>query len=277
MVIKQINQGVLRAFCYLVLIVGAAVMLLPLVWMVATSFKTFAEALAIPPIWLPERLNWENYPTAWAMAPFGRFFLNSVFVALATALGGVIICALAAYAFAQMSFFGKNIIFAVALGTMMIPGIMMLVPNFITMTRLGWIDTYQALIVPWLVSVFIIFMLRQFFMSMPRELWDSAQIDGCSRLRFLWQIIVPLSKPALFTAFLLNFVASWNSFLWVLLMTNRTEMRTLPLGLALFAHEAGIRYELQMAMATVAIVPILLVFLSLQRYFVQAWLRTGIK
>lgn len=252
-------------------------MLLPLVWMVSTSFKTFAEALAMPPIWIPERLAWENYPTAWAIAPFDRFFLNSVLVAVTTALGGVIISALAAYTFAQLSFFGKNIIFALLLGTMMIPGVMMLVPNFITMTRLGWIDTYQALIVPWLVSVFNIFMLRQFFMTMPRELWDSAQMDGCSRLRFLLQITVPLAKPALFTAFLLSFVASWNSFLWVLLMTNREEMRTLPLGLALFAQEAGAYYELQMAMATVAIIPVLLVFLSLQRYFVQAWLRTGIK
>lgn len=252
-------------------------MLLPFVWMVSTSVKTFAEALAMPPIWIPERLVWENYPGAWAMAPFGRFFLNSVFVAVVIALGGVITSALAAYAFAKMRFFGKNVIFAVLIGTMMIPGMMLLVPNFLTMVRLGWIDTYQALIVPWIASIFVIFMLRQFFMSLPEELWDSAQMDGCSRFRFLWRFIVPLSKPALFTAFLLRFIGSWNAFLWVLLMTNREEMRTVPVGLALFAQEAGTEYQLMMAMSTLAIIPILLLFLSAQRYFIQGWARTGIK
>ncbi len=252
-------------------------MLLPFVWMVSTSFKTFMESLAMPPIWIPERLVWENYPIAWAMAPFARFFLNSVFIAVVTALGGVITSALAAYAFAKMRFFGKNVIFGVLIGTMMIPGMMLLVPNYLTMVRLGWIDTYQALIVPWVASIFVIFMLRQFFMSLPDELWDSAQMDGCSRFRFLWRFIIPLSKPALFTAFLLRFIGSWNAFLWVLLMTNREEMRTVPVGLALFAQEAGTDYQLMMAMSTLAIIPILLLFLSAQRYFIQGWVRTGIK
>lgn len=274
---RWLQKGIPRAICYIILIGGSAFMLLPFVWMVSTSVKTFAEALAMPPIWIPERLVWENYPEAWAMAPFGRFFLNSVFVAVVTALGGVITSALAAYAFAKMRFFGKNVIFAVLIGTMMIPGMMLLVPNFLTMVRLGWIDTYQALIVPWIASIFVIFMLRQFFMSLPEELWDSAQMDGCSRFRFLWRFIVPLSKPALFTAFLLRFIGSWNAFLWVLLMTNREEMRTVPVGLALFAQEAGTEYQLMMAMSTLAIIPILLLFLSAQRYFIQGWARTGIK
>lgn len=274
---RSLGHGLVRTGSYTTLIVGSACMLLPFIWMVSTSFKTFAEALAVPPIWIPQRLVWENYPQAWAMAPFGRFFLNSVFIAAATAFGGVITSALAAYAFAKMRFFGKNVVFALLLGTMMIPGTMLLVPNYLTMVRLGWIDTYQALIVPWAASVFVIFMLRQFFMTVPDELWDSAQMDGCTRFRFLWQVVVPLSKPALFTGFLLRFMGSWNAFLWVLLMTNREEMRTVPVGLALFAQEAGTDYQWMMAMATLAIIPIVALFLMTQRYFIQAWVRSGIK
>ncbi len=274
---KILRQGALRTVSYALLIGGSAFMLLPFIWMISTSFKTLAEALAMPPIWIPERFLWSNFGEAWGMAPFTRFFLNSAGIAVVTAGGGVIFAALAAYAFAKMNFFGKNALFVAVISTMMIPGIVLLVPNFLTMVRLGWIDTYQALIIPWLVSVFVIFMLRQFFMSIPNELWDSAQIDGCSRFQYLWRFIIPLSKPALFTAFLLRFIASWNAFLWVLIMTNREEMRTVPVGLALFSHEAGTYYQWMMAMSTVAILPILLIFLACQRQFIQGVARVGIK
>jgi len=274
---KGLQQGVLRTVSYALLIGGSAFMLLPFIWMISTAFKTLAEAMAMPPIWIPERFLWSNFGEAWGMAPFTRFFLNSVGIAVVTAGGSVIFAALAAYAFAKMDFFGKNVLFVAVISTMMIPGIVLLVPNFLTMVRLGWIDTYQALIIPWLVSVFVIFMLRQFFKSIPNELWDSAQIDGCSRLRYLWRFIIPLSKPALFTAFLLRFIGSWNAFLWVLIMTNREEMRTVPVGLALFSQEAGTYYHWMMAMSTLAILPILLVFLACQQQFIQGVARTGIK
>jgi multiple sugar transport system permease protein len=267
----------LRGLTYAVLIAGSVVMLLPFLWMISTSVKTYAEALAMPPIWIPERLMWSNFAEGWAMAPFARFFINSVVIAVATAAGGVVVSALAAYAFAKMNFVGKNVVFMTLMGTMMIPGIVLLVPNFLTIVLFGWIDTFHALIVPWLASVFAIFLLRQFFMSIPNELWDSAQIDGCTRFKFLWRFIVPLSKPALFTVFLLRFIASWNSFLWVLIVTNREDMRTVPVGLALFAQEAGADYQLMMAMATVALIPILLLFVACQRQFIEGVARTGIK
>lgn len=268
---------VLRGLTYAVLITGSAVMLLPFFWMVSTAFKTYAEAVAMPPIWIPERLRWSNFAEAWAMAPFARFFINSTVVALTTAAGSVIVSALAAYAFAKMSFFGKNVVFMAVIGTMMIPGIVLLVPNFLTVVWLGWTDTFQVLIVPWLVSAFAIFLLRQFFMSIPNELWDAAQIDGCTRLQFLWQFIVPLSRPALFTVFLLQFIGSWNGFLWVLIVTNRIEMRTVPVGLSFFAQEHGTEYHLMMAMATLALLPIMLLFLICQRQFIEGVARIGIK
>ncbi len=184
---------------------------------------------------------------------------------------------LAAYAFAKMRFFGKNVLFSILLGTLMIPGQMLLIPNYVTITRLGWFDRYEALIIPWLASVFGIFLLRQFFRSIPDELQDAARIDGCSRFRFLWQIVVPLSKPAIMTVALLKFLGSWNAFLWVLIMTNSDKMRTVPVGLTLFSSEVGTAYEQLMAASVLAIIPVLILFFFTQKQFIQGVARTGIK
>lgn len=218
-----------------------------------------------------------NYVSAWKSAPFGIYYLNTVFVSTVTTLAEIVLCAMAAYAFALMNFPGKNVVFALFLSTMMIPGEVLLVPNFITISRLGWIDTYYALIVPWIVSVFAIFLLRQHFLTLPKELQDAAKIDGCSHWRFLWTIAVPLSKPAVVTVALLKFVGSWNAFLWVLIVTNKDKFRTLPVGLQTFSTDVGTVYNLLMAAATFSILPILILFLFTQRYFVQGIARTGLK
>lgn len=218
-----------------------------------------------------------NYVSAWKSAPFGIYYLNTVFVSTATTLAEVVLCAMAAYAFALMNFPGKNVVFALFLSTMMIPGEVLLVPNFITISRLGWIDTYYALIIPWIVSVFAIFLLRQHFLTLPKELQDAAKIDGCSHWRFMWTIAVPLSKPAVVTVALLKFVGSWNAFLWVLIVTNKDKFRTLPVGLQTFSTDVGTVYNLLMAAATFSILPILILFLFTQRYFVQGIARTGLK
>ena len=271
------KEGLKRLPLYLLLFTVMAIMLLPFFWTITTSFKTPGEAQAFPPVWIPSHFRWQNYVEAWNAAPFGRYFINSVFIALTTAIGGVLTSILAAYAFAKMEFFGKNVLFYLLIGTMMIPGQMLLVPNYLTIIRLGWYDTYQALIVPWVANVFGIFLLRQFFRSIPDELWDSAQIDGCSRFRFLWQFVVPLSRPALVTLFLFRFIGSWNAFLWVLIMTSRETMRTLPVGLYYFVGEAGTDYHLLTAAATFAMMPIILLFLVAQRQFIQGVARTGLK
>jgi multiple sugar transport system permease protein len=252
-------------------------MLLPFFWMVTTSFKEESEVLRMPPQWFPKDWLWRNYIKAWNVAPFGRYFFNSFFMAITTTIGEVITTILAAYAFAKMHFFGKNVLFAILLGTLMIPGQMLLIPNYVTITRLGWFDRYEALIIPWLASVFGIFLLRQFFRSIPNELQDAARIDGCSRLRFLWQIVVPLSKPAIMTVALLKFLGSWNAFLWVLIMTNSDKMRTVPVGLTLFSSEVGTAYEQLMAASVLAIIPVLILFFFTQKQFIQGVARTGIK
>lgn len=218
-----------------------------------------------------------NYVAAWKSAPFGIYYANTVFVSTVTTLAEVVLCAMAAYAFALMNFPGKNVIFGLFLSTMMIPGEVLLVPNFVTISKLGWIDTYYALIIPWIVSVFAIFLLRQHFLTLPRELQDAAKIDGCSHWRFLWTVVVPLSKPAIVTSALLKFVGSWNAFLWVLIVTNKDKFRTLPVGLQTFSTDVGTVYNLLMAAATFSILPIIVLFLFTQRYFVQGIARTGLK
>jgi multiple sugar transport system permease protein len=271
------QQRVYRLSLYVLLFAGCAIMLLPFFWMVTTSFKTEAEALRVPPQWIPTSFMWQNYIKAWNAAPFGRYFFNSFFMAITTTVGEVFTTILAAYAFAKMTFFGKNALFAILLGTLMIPGQMLLLPNYVTIARLGWLDQYEALIIPWLVSVFGIFLLRQFFRSVPDELRDAARIDGCSRFRFLFTIMVPLSKPAIFTVALFKFLGSWNSFTWVLIMTNKATMRTVPVGLQVFSSEIGTAYEQLMAASVLAIIPVLVLFFFTQKQFIQGVARTGIK
>ena len=272
-----VRQRTYRIALYVLMFAGCAIMLLPFFWMVTTSLKTETEALLMPPRWFPSVPQWQNYARAWNAAPFGRYFFNSFFMAITTTVGEVITTILAAYAFAKMKFFGKNVLFAILLGTLMIPGQMLLLPNYVTIARFGWLDSYEALIIPWLVSVFGIFLLRQFFRGVPDELRDAARIDGCSRIRFLFRIMVPLSKPAIFTVALFKFLGSWNSFTWVLIMTNSADMRTVPVGLQVFSGEIGTAYEQLMAASVLAIIPILVLFFFTQKQFIQGVARTGIK
>ena len=266
-----------RAILYILLFAGAAIMLLPFLWMLTTSLKSEAAVLQMPPQWIPTEWRWSNYPLAWNTAPFARYFFNSFFMSTMTTIGEVIFTIFAAYAFAKMKFLGKNVLFTLLLGTLMIPGQMLLIPNFVTITRLGWLDTYWALIIPWLASVFAIFLLRQFFRSLPDELWDSARIDGCGRFRFLFRIMVPLAKPAIVTVAILKFIGGWNAYLWVLVMTNSELMRTVPVGLKSFSSEVGTQYELLMAASVLAILPILILYFFTQKQFIKSFARTGIK
>lgn len=273
----RLHERLYRLLIYLFLLAGSFVMLLPFLWMISTSLKPASEVLTMPPRFIPSVFRFQNYIDAWNAAPFARYFLNSFFIAIVTTVGEVLCTVLAAYAFAKMDFFGKNVLFVAFLGTLMIPGEMLLVPNYITMTRLHWIDKYPALIVPWIVSVFGIFLLRQYFLTLPDDLWDAARIDGCSRFRFLWQVMVPLSRPGITTVALLKFIGTWNAFLWVLIMTNSPSMRTVPVGLSYFQTEAGTHYGQLMAASTLAILPILLLFFFAQKQFVEAVARSGLK
>lgn len=273
----RLKERIRKIFLYLFLTVSAFLVLLPFIWMISTSLKIPSEVISMPPKWIPSHFMWENYKEAWNYAPFGRYFLNTFYVAILCTVAELITSALGAFAFAKMDFFGRNILFVIFLGTMMIPGEVLLIPNYITIIKLNWVDTYRALIIPWIVSVFSIFLMRQFFMTIPDELHDAAKIDGCSRFRFLWQIVIPLSKPVLVTSALFKFIGSWNSFLWVLIVTNNPNMRTITTGLSFFSSDAGTQYHLLMAASTFTMLPILILFFFLQKQFIQGIARSGLK
>lgn len=208
---------------------------------------------------------------------FGRYFWVSIYTGVITTVGTLLTAAVAAYAFARMRFAGKGMFFYLVIATMMVPGQVLLIPNFIILDWLRWLDTPLALIVPWLASVFTIFLMRQFFMTIPDDLWDAAQIDGAGRFRFLWQVIMPLSKPVFITAGIFTFLGNWNSLLWPLIVTSSPHMRTLMVGLQTFNQEAGSDFHLLMAASTLAILPVVILFFFLQRFFIQGIARAGLK
>jgi multiple sugar transport system permease protein len=263
------------------LIFGAVVAAFPFYWMVTTSFKEFGEAAKSPPLLWPTSWHPENWVEAWQYPHtlWANAFGNTIFIATLTTVGELTSSVLAGYAFARMRFRGRSVLFALLLATLFIPTEATIIPNFVLMSRryLGWYDTYTAQIVPFLVSVFSIFLLRQFFLGVPQELHDAARIDGAGHLRFLWSVGLPLVRPALVTVSLLTFLNSWNAFLWPLIITSRPEIRPIQVMLVQFTSEGGSRYHLLMAGAAFVILPTLVVYLIAQRYFIEGVARTGIR
>lgn len=249
----------------------------PFLWMVLTSFKPFSEIFAYPPTWWPGEWTFENYVSAFAAAPFERFYLNSLFVALTVTLGQLVTCSLAAYAFARLEFRGRDVLFYIFLGTMMIPVHVTMIPSFMILHELGWINSYAALIVPGLASAFGTFLLRQFFLTIPRELEEAAFIDGCTRWGVLWRVILPLSRPALATLAIFTFMGVFNDFIWALVVINSQEMYTVQLGLAIFRDRYSTEWGSLMAGSVVATLPILVVFFFAQKYFIRGITLSGLK
>jgi multiple sugar transport system permease protein len=272
-----------RALLYAVLTIGAIGSGFPFFWMVLTSLKTRAEAVRTTPTVFPEpwynplAWQWGNYAEAWNAAPFGRYFLNTTFVAVMVVIGMLITSTLAAYTFARMEFWGKNVIFALFLATMMIPFETTLIPNYIIVTRLGWYNSYYALIVPWIASVVNIFLLRQFFASIPQELYDAAALDGCGHLRTLWSVMLPLARAPLAATVIFSFLGSWNSLLWPLMVTGRENMRPLQLGLSVFVNTDSNEPQQLMAAATFTIAPIIVLYFLAQRQFIEGIASSGLK
>lgn len=263
---------------YVILTLGALVMILPFYWMVATSLKSSTEAIAVPPTWLPNNWLFSNYGQALEKAPFGRYFLNSVLVTTLTTAGELFTSILAAYAFAKLKFWGKDILFILLLATMMVPGELMTIPNFVTLSGWRLVNTYWALIIPWLASVFSVFTLKQNIQTIPDELYYAAKTDGASDWRFLWEMVVPLSKSSIIAVMILKVIGSWNSFLWPMIVTNSApDLRTLPVGLQAFTTEAGTQFELLMAASTLVILPMVIIYLLLQKYIIQGISRSGLK
>lgn len=271
----------LRISAYVVLIIGALSMILPFLWMVTTSFKTLNAIFIQPKNWIqmfvPTTLVWQNYAEAWVKVPFGKFYLNSIIVGVAVTIGQVFTSSLAAYAFSRLTFPGRDKLFFAYLATMMIPGSVTMIPVYVLMRGFGWVDTYKALIVPAIFSAYGTFMLRQFFMTLPKDLEDAAKIDGCGFFRIFMTIILPLSKPALATLTVFTFMGNWGSFMWPLLVTNSMTMRTLPIGLESFKTQYSTDWHLLMAGSVMAMLPVVIIFIFTQRYFVESIKLTGVK
>lgn len=264
-----------RAFTYLVVSAGALLMIVPFVWMASTAFKEPGAAFDYPPTWIPDPVTLENFREVWTIVPFDRYLFNSLFVAVCITIGEVLTSALAAYAFARLRFPGRDAIFLMYLATLMIPGQVTIIPNFILMRWFGWIDTYQGLIIPTAFTAFGTFLLRQYFLSIPRELEEAARVDGASYFQVWSRIIMPLASPAIATLAVFSFMGAWNSFLWPYIMINTSEMRTITVALRAFQTDYGTEWGLMMAGSLIAVVPMLVIFLAAQRYFVRGIATTG--
>ena len=268
---------------HLVLVPATLALIFPFVWLVVTSVETPAEALHFPPVLIPRELHLANYPNALAVAPFGRFFLNSAVVAVVTVLCNLVFCSLAGYAFARLRFLGRGLLFAVIMTTLMVPFQVTMIPQFIITKWLGvhvlaqvGINHIGALILPNAATAFGIFFLRQFFRTLPLEYEESARVDGASRLTVLWKIVLPLATPALATLAALTFLDSWNNFLWPLIAITSTNQMTLPLGLATFQGAHSTEWTLLMAANVMSLIPMLCIFILAQRHFVRSVAATGL-
>ena len=266
-----------RSILYLVLILGAVYAALPFVWMLLTSLKTRGEALRDPPTLLPKVWHFDNYLKAWRAAPFERYFLNTFFICFVVVVGVAITSTLAAYAFARMDFYGRNVIFVLILSTLMIPFETIIIPNFIILKHLHWLNTYAALIVPWIASVFSVFLMRQYISQLPQDLFDSAALDGAGHLRTLWSIVVPLMRGPLAAVMLFAFLGSWNSLLWPLIVTNSQSLRPIQLGLSVFINQDANEPTLLMAASAFTIAPIVLLYFVAQRQFMEGFASSGLK
>jgi ABC-type glycerol-3-phosphate transport system permease component len=270
-----------KAFSYVALLIGAMISMGPFIWMVLVSFMNLGEALAsrlYPTAWHPE-----NYLQAWNEAHFSHYMLNSVLITVITLAGELTFSVMAAYAFARMEFPGRNLIFALLLSSMMIPGMVTMIPNLLTVTWLGrvgplpWIDNWPALTIPFMGSVFSIFLLRQFFSQIPDELFDAARIDGAGHLRTLVQIVLPLSLAPIMVIIVLSFIGSWNALAWPLLVTNSERWLPVAVGLYNFVSDEGSRLHLIMAGSVITIIPILILYFLTQRQFTESIARSGIR
>jgi len=267
-----------RLSSHAVLIFASIVIGLPLFWMISTSFKSDVEVGLFPPVWLPSEFLWENYVRVWTAAPFDMFYVNSIITTLSGLVLEVIIGAMSAYAFARIEFPHRDALFLVVLATMMIPGEMALVPNYLTLRNLSWINTHQGIVIPYVSSAFGCFLLRQAFLSIPQDLFDAAKMDGAGHLRMLLNIALPITRPVVATFALFLFIAKWNAYLWPLIVTNTWNMRTLPIGLVMVREAEGtLGWQHVMAASLLVLLPVLVVFFLAQRQIIEGIARGAVK
>jgi ABC-type glycerol-3-phosphate transport system permease component len=270
-----------RIFSYSVLLIGAAISLIPFLWMISTSLMTLGESIAGK--LLPSQLQFGNFVEAWSGADFSRYMLNSVMITGITLAGELSVSILAAYAFARMRFPGRDLIFAILLSSLMIPAMVLMIPNLLTVTWLGrvgpiaWIDNWPALTIPFMGSVFSIFLLRQFFAQIPNELFDAAKIDGAGHFRIITRVVLPLSTAPILVILVLSFIGTWGALAWPLLVTNSEEWLPISVGLMNFVTDEGGESNLIMAGSVITIIPILILYFITQKQFTESIARSGLK
>ena len=268
-----------RALIYSLLVVLSMIFAIPLVWLVSTSLKDDSQMTAWPPVWIPSPVRWDNFGLAWTAGNFGLYLKNTVIITVLATVGQVATASMAAYGFARLRFPGRDVLFAILISTMMLPGVVTFIPTFILFKQLGWLDSFKPLIAPAYFGggAFFIFLLRQFFRTIPPEFFDQAKIDGASNFRSFWQIMLPLSKPALSTVAIFAFMAHWNDFQGPLIYINSPERFTLTLGLRRFMGQANTEFQEMMAMSLLITLPVIIVFFAFQRYFIQGVVMSGLK
>lgn len=271
------RQWAVKFITYVFLSAGAVMMVLPFYWMIITAFKTPEQVTQMPPVWWPSSLLLDNFRYVLGSGEFARYIFNSMLVTVVSVSLTVVVTILTAFAFSRLKFPGRDFIFALFLGFMMVPFELLAITNYTTIVKLHQIDTYQALIVPYIANILYIFILRNFFLEIPDSLYYAARVDGSSNSKYLWRVMVPIAKPAIITIVLLNSIDSWNSFLWPMLVTNESRMRTVTVGLTSFVQAAGIRYERLMAAAFIVVIPMVVLFFFARKYIVTAVAQGGIK
>ena len=275
--VQRVNKWPGRVLLYLLLILGGLMMIVPFAWMASTSLKSGEYVLRMPPQWIPNPATFDSYRRIFEMYPIGRMLFNSLLVASLVTLGQLITCSMAAYAFARIEFRGRNLIFLLYLATLMVPFQVTITPLFILMRIFGWINTYQGLILPGVFSAFGTFLLRQAFLTIPKEYEEAAYMDGATPLTNFLKIILPLSKPALATLSVFAFMGSWNSFMWPLFIVREETLMTLPVGLATLQGRWLTEWNLVMAGTVITVLPMLLLYLVAQKYLVQGYVMSGLK
>ncbi len=262
---------------YPLLLIVAFIALLPFYWMIASSLKTMENMFAYPIQWIPNPVNWQSYPAAWQAQDFPRYFVNSVAVAISITLGNLLLASLAGYSLAQFRYKGRNLLFLLILSTMMLPLEVTMVPLFLIIKQFDWANTYQGMIVPFLVEGFGVFLMRQYLLGIPRDLIEAARMDGASELRIYAQIVMPLCKPALAALGVFTFREAWDMYIWPLIIITKDSLRPVPLGISLFMSSYGTAWDQLMAVATIGTLPMIILFFFLQRSFIQGIAITGLK
>ena len=276
---SKVTQILVKIGVYAFLAVMALIVLFPFYWMIISSLKTLAEYRQPTPTFWPQNMMWSNYADAFTTANLGQLFLNTAYVGIVSTLLSLVITVLSAFAFARLEFKGREALFGLLLSTMMIPGELFTITNYLTVTQIGWMDTFEALIIPFLVSIFYIYLLRQNFMQIPNELYLAAKVDGCGDLKYLWKVMIPLALPTLISITILKMMGAWNSYVWPNLVTSTDAHRLITNGLRnAFSDSTGdVNYPVQMAAVVVVSAPLFMVFLFLRKYIMAGVSRSGIK